>query len=91
MQIQLNKSPVGLAPADAASLQFDPPLLPGTTRPKRDRLRAGDAKMQSQVPAMTAEATERLVRACAPLRVAQASSALKARIDELLARRESLA
>ena len=44
-----------------------------------------------QVPAMTAEATERLVRACAPLRVAQASSALNARIDELLARRESLA
>ena len=44
-----------------------------------------------QVPAMTAEATERLARACAPLRVAQPSSALNARIDELLARRESLA
>jgi len=44
-----------------------------------------------QVPAMTAEATERLARACAPLRVAQASSALNARIDELVARRESLA
>ena len=44
-----------------------------------------------QVPAMTAEATERLARACAPLHVAQASSALNARIDELLARRASLA
>lgn len=44
-----------------------------------------------QVPAMTAEATERLARACAPLRVAQTSSALNARIDELVARRESLA
>ena len=44
-----------------------------------------------QVPAMTAEATERLARACAPLRVAQASSALNARIDELVARRDSLA
>jgi len=44
-----------------------------------------------QVPIMTAEATERLARACAPLRVAQPSSALNARIDELLARRESLA
>ena len=44
-----------------------------------------------QVPAMTAEATERLARACAPLRVAQASSALNARIDELLLRRASLA
>ena len=56
LQIQLNKSPFGLAPADAPSLQFDPPLLPGTTRPKRVRLRAGDAKMLSQVPAMTAGA-----------------------------------
>ena len=44
-----------------------------------------------QVPAMTAEATERLARACAPLRVAHASSALNARIEELIARRESLA
>ena len=44
-----------------------------------------------QVPAMTAEATERLARACAPLHVAQTSSALNARIDELVARRESLA
>ena len=44
-----------------------------------------------QVPAMTAEATERLARACGPLRVAQPSAALNARIDELLARRESLA
>ena len=44
-----------------------------------------------QVPAMTAEATERLARACAPLRVAQTSSALNARIEELVARRESLA
>jgi len=44
-----------------------------------------------QVPAMTAEATGRLARACAPLRVAQASSALNARIDELVARREALA
>ena len=44
-----------------------------------------------QVPAMTAEATERLARACAPLRVAQPSSALNARIDELVARRDSLA
>ena len=43
-----------------------------------------------QVPAMTAEATGRLARACAPLRVAQASSALNARIDELVAQRESL-
>ena len=56
LQIQLNKSPFGLAPADAPSLQFDPPLLPGTTQPKRVRLRAGDAKMLSQVPAMTAGA-----------------------------------
>ena len=48
-------------------------------------------QIQVQVPAMAADATERLVRACAPLRVAQASSALNARIDELLARRESLA
>ena len=44
-----------------------------------------------QVPAMTVEATERLARACAPLSVVQASSALNARIDELVARRESLA
>jgi beta-N-acetylhexosaminidase len=44
-----------------------------------------------KVPAMTAEATERLARACAPLRVAQTSSALDARIDALVARRESLA
>ena len=44
-----------------------------------------------QVPAMTAEATERLARACGSLRVAQPSAALNARIDELLARRESLA
>jgi beta-N-acetylhexosaminidase len=44
-----------------------------------------------QVPVMTAEATERLVRACAPLRIAQTSSALNARIDALVARRESLA
>ena len=44
-----------------------------------------------EVPAMTAEATERLARACAPLRVAQASYALNARIDELVARRDSLA
>ena len=44
-----------------------------------------------QVPTMTAEATERLARARAPLRVAQPSSALSARIDELLARRKSLA
>jgi AP-1 complex subunit beta-1 len=56
LQIQLNKSPFGLAPADQPSLSFDPPLLPGTTRPKRVRLRAGDAKMLSQVPAMTAGA-----------------------------------
>ena len=44
-----------------------------------------------QVPAMTAEATERLARACAPLCVAQPSAALNARIDELVAQRESLA
>ncbi len=44
-----------------------------------------------QVPAMTAEATGRLARACAPLRVAQPSSALNARIEEVLVRRESLA
>ena len=44
-----------------------------------------------QVPTMTAEATERLARACAPLRVAQPSSALNARIDELLDAAESLA
>ena len=44
-----------------------------------------------QVPAMTAEATERLARACTPLRIAQTSSALNARIEELVARRESLA
>ena len=44
-----------------------------------------------QVPVMTAEATERLVRACAPLRIAQTSSALNARIDALVARRELLA
>jgi beta-N-acetylhexosaminidase len=44
-----------------------------------------------QVPVMTAEATERLARACAPLRVAQTCSALDARIDALVARRESLA
>jgi beta-N-acetylhexosaminidase len=44
-----------------------------------------------QVPVMTAEATGRLARACAPLRVARASSALNARIDELVERRESLA
>ena len=44
-----------------------------------------------QVPTMTAEATERLARACAPLRVAQPSSALNARIEELIARRDSLA
>ena len=41
-----------------------------------------------QVPAMTAEASRRLVRACASLRLAQASPALNARIDELVARRE---
>ena len=41
-----------------------------------------------QVPAMTAEATGRLVRACASLRLAHASPALNARIDELVARRE---
>ena len=44
-----------------------------------------------QVPAMTPEAAERLARACGPLRVAQPSAALNARIEELLARRESLA
>ena len=44
-----------------------------------------------QVPAMTAAATERLARACAPLGVVQESPALNARIDELLERRESLA
>ena len=44
-----------------------------------------------QVPAMTAESAERLARACAPLRIAQTSSALNARIEELVARRESLA
>jgi len=44
-----------------------------------------------QVPVMTTEATERLARACAPLRVAQTCSALNARIDALVARRESLA
>jgi hypothetical protein len=44
-----------------------------------------------QVPAMTADATERISRACAPLRIAQGSSALNARIDELVARRDSLA
>ena len=44
-----------------------------------------------QVPAMTADATERITRACAPLRIAQGSSALNARIDELVARRDSLA
>ena len=44
-----------------------------------------------QVPAMTPEVAERLARACAPLRVAQPSAALSARIEELLARRESLA
>ena len=43
-----------------------------------------------QVPAMTAEATERLARACAPLCVAP-SAALNARIDELVAQRELLA
>ena len=43
-----------------------------------------------RVPAMTPEATERLARVCAPFRVLQPSSALNARIDELLARRESL-
>jgi len=41
-----------------------------------------------QVPAMTAEATGRLVRACASLHLAHASPALNARIDELVARRE---
>ncbi len=44
-----------------------------------------------QVPAMTADATERLTRACAPLRIAQGSSTLNARIDALVARRDSLA
>jgi beta-N-acetylhexosaminidase len=44
-----------------------------------------------QVPAMTPDVAERLARACAPLRVAQPSAALNARIEELLARRESLA
>ena len=44
-----------------------------------------------QVPGMTAEATERLARACASLRVAQTSPALNARIDALVARRDSLA
>jgi beta-N-acetylhexosaminidase len=44
-----------------------------------------------QVPAMTADATERISRACALLRIAQGSSALNARIDELVARRDSLA
>ena len=43
-----------------------------------------------QVSAMTAKATERLARACTPLRLAQPSAALNARIDELVARRESL-
>jgi len=54
LQIQLNKSPFGLACADAPSLTFDPPLLPGTSRPQRLRLRAGDAKMLAPVPAMGA-------------------------------------
>ena len=49
------------------------------------------AGIAEQVPAMTAEATRRLARACAPLRVTQASSALNVRIDELVVRRESLA
>ena len=44
-----------------------------------------------QVPAMSADATERLTRAYAPLRIAQGSAALNARIDELVARRDSLA
>ena len=47
--------------------------------------------ISEQVPAMTSEATERLARACAPLGVAQTSVALNARIEELVARRESLA
>jgi beta-N-acetylhexosaminidase len=44
-----------------------------------------------QVPAMTSEAAGRLALACAPLRVTPASSALNARIDALVARRDSLA
>lgn len=48
-------------------------------------------RIAEQVPAMTPEAAERLARACAPLRVTQPSAALSARIEELLARRESLA
>ena len=48
-------------------------------------------RIAEQVPAMTPEVAERLARACAPLRVTQPSAALSARIEELLARRESLA
>ena len=53
--------------------------------------RLDDMKLiAEQVPAMTPEAASRLTRACARLHLTQASSALSARIDALVARRESL-
>lgn len=44
-----------------------------------------------RVPPMTPQAAARLQAACAPLRVAEHSSALQSRIDALLARRDALA
>lgn len=43
-----------------------------------------------QVPPMTTDAIERLIRACAPLRVAEDSPALHSRIEALVARRAAL-
>jgi len=44
-----------------------------------------------RVPPMTSQAAARLQAACAPLRIAEHSSALQSRIDALLARRDALA
>ena len=44
-----------------------------------------------RVPPMTPQAAARLQVACAPLRIAEHSSALQSRIDALLARRDALA
>lgn len=44
-----------------------------------------------RVPPMTPQAAARLQAACAPLRIAEHSSALQSRIDALLARRDALA
>jgi len=45
----------------------------------------------ARVPPMTPKATARLQAACAPLRIAENSTALQPRIDALLARRDALA